>query len=195
MKSAVLNYFVRSLAFIIVVLALVACTGCASIVDGGPGELTINSMPTQASVKVLDKSGKVVASGQTPCYLKLERGSGYFGKASYTIQVEKEGHLPQQTELSSHLNAGWYLGGNLLFGGLIGWLVVDPISGAMWDLDKNRIDIVLAKQATSPDPIAQATSPAPIPQATQDKFCPSCGHKCKSSIKFCPMCGGGISSK
>ena len=28
---------------------------------------------------------------------------------------------------------GWYIG-NIVFGGLIGWLVVDPASGAMWKL-------------------------------------------------------------
>jgi hypothetical protein len=29
---------------------------------------------------------------------------------------------------------GWYIG-NILFGGLIGILIVDPLTGAMWKLD------------------------------------------------------------
>jgi hypothetical protein len=29
---------------------------------------------------------------------------------------------------------GWYLG-NIVFGGLVGLLVVDPLTGAMWKLD------------------------------------------------------------
>lgn len=38
---------------------------------------------------------------------------------------------------------GWYIGGNLLFGGVIGWLIVDPATGAMWKLDTNEINVTL----------------------------------------------------
>lgn len=29
----------------------------------------------------------------------------------------------------------WYAVGNLFIGGLVGWLIVDPATGAMWTLD------------------------------------------------------------
>lgn len=32
------------------------------------------------------------------------------------------------------LDAGWYLIGNFITGYILGWLVIDPISGAMWNL-------------------------------------------------------------
>ncbi|MCP5502447.1 MAG: hypothetical protein H7A25_21295 [Leptospiraceae bacterium] len=48
---------------------------------------------------------------------------------------------------------GWYLGGNVVMGGplsgLIGYLIVDPYSGAMWELDldnQKQIDLYLEKE-------------------------------------------------
>jgi len=40
---------------------------------------------------------------------------------------------------------GWYIG-NLLFGGLIGLLIVDPLTGAMWTLDPKDINLILEKK-------------------------------------------------
>ena len=39
----------------------------------------------------------------------------------------------------AYLN-GWYIG-NVVFGGLIGLLIVDPETGAMWRLDENPIGV------------------------------------------------------
>ena len=49
---------------------------------------------------------------------------------------------------------GWYIGGNILLGGLIGWLIVDPATGAMWTLDTKEINATLAasKQGTIIEP-------------------------------------------
>jgi len=52
-----------------------------------------------------------------------------------TIDFTKEGHLPSTTIVDSELS-GWYFG-NLLFGGIIGLAIVDPISGKMWTLPDN----------------------------------------------------------
>lgn len=46
----------------------------------------------------------------------------------------------------------WYIGGNLLFGGLIGWLIVDPASGAMWHFDPEQVSVLLNPKGTA-DPI------------------------------------------
>ena len=44
---------------------------------------------------------------------------------------------------------GWYIG-NILFGGLIGMLIVDPATGAMYNLP-DRVDINLDQDASSDD--------------------------------------------
>ena len=35
-----------------------------------------------------------------------------------------------------------YLFGNIPLGGLIGWVIVDPITGAMWTLEDLNVDLV-----------------------------------------------------
>jgi hypothetical protein len=44
--------------------------------------------------------------------------------------------------VTSHPN-GWYIAGNLVFGGLIGWFIVDPFNGAMYNLSPETIDAPL----------------------------------------------------
>jgi hypothetical protein len=46
---------------------------------------------------------------------------------------------------------GWYFG-NLLFGGLIGLLIVDPATGAMYKLEPNEINCNLVSSAVALTP-------------------------------------------
>lgn len=59
-------------------------------------------------------------------------GESYFRAKEYTITFSKEGFADQQAVVKATLS-GWYFG-NILFGGLIGLLIVDPITGKMWKL-------------------------------------------------------------
>ncbi len=43
---------------------------------------------------------------------------------------------------------GWYWG-NIVFGGLIGWLIVDPATGAMYKLETEFVNETLAKSTAS----------------------------------------------
>ena len=48
------------------------------------------------------------------------------------------GYSPTEVKLDSSVS-GWYFG-NLLFGGLIGMLIVDPLTGAMFNLTPEKIE-------------------------------------------------------
>jgi hypothetical protein len=111
--------------------------GCASIIKGGGAEVvSIRSVPPDASVKIIDaKSRHLMATGRTPLVVPLPKSAGYFSGASYLVVFEKSGYQRQQVPFKAGLS-GWYVGGNLLFGGLIGYLIVDPATGAMWTLDR-----------------------------------------------------------
>ena len=113
---------------------------------GGEQKITFNSEPPEASIKVYDSNGMVVFSSQTPAAAILKKGKGYFQSESYRVRIEKTGYKPQELVLSSNLNAGWYLVGNLLLGGIIGWLIIDPITGAMWTLSPENVGPELAKE-------------------------------------------------
>lgn len=117
-------------------------TGCASIIDGGTKTVTIKSTPTGAKVTVVnEKTKEAVASGVTPAALVLKRDNGFFQNASYRVSIEKDGHKPYELLVQSTLN-GWYFG-NLLFGGLIGMIIVDPATGAMWTFQPSEYNATL----------------------------------------------------
>ena len=122
--------------------------GCATILNGGSEDIPISSAPSEASVKILDKNNQLFWSGVTPATVSMKRGAGFFQGASYQIEISKKGYATQTVTISSDLNGGWYILGNMVFGGLIGWLIVDPLSGAMWTLSPDRVNANLQEQAS-----------------------------------------------
>ena len=80
-------------------------------------------------------------TGTTPMTVTLKRGAGYFKAESYTVKVSKEGYTPKDITVTGSVN-GWYVA-NILFGGLIGLLIVDPITGAMYDLTPETVNATL----------------------------------------------------
>lgn len=125
-------------------LCLSLCMSCATIIGkGSPESLNIRSNPDQASVVILDEKGTKIFEGKTPTIATLEKKKAYFRGKKYTVKLQKEGYVEHTFTVETKLN-GWYIGGNIIFGGLIGWLIVDPATGAMWTLDTNEIDVSLA---------------------------------------------------
>ncbi len=139
----------KKIGCILVVFALLL-NGCATIVSKSEWPVRIGSTPEQADVTITDMGdGKKVFMGKTPTTVTLSSKGGYFRGKTYRVEVRKEGYTPQSTEIRSTIN-GWYIG-NLLFGGLIGLLIVDPFSGAMWTLDPKDININLILEKQSSD--------------------------------------------
>ena len=58
------------------------------------------------------------------------------------MKIAKEGCTDQTVTVDANVN-GWYIAGNLVFGGLVGYLVVDPLTGAMWTLDTKDINVTM----------------------------------------------------
>jgi hypothetical protein len=118
------------IAFLIVVAAF-ALAGCASIVSKSEYPVAITSNPTGADFVVKRANGLPISSGVTPATITLGASDGYFKPAKYSVEFRRKG-IVQTVPLTAKVD-GWYFG-NLLFGGLIGLLIVDPASGAMWTL-------------------------------------------------------------
>jgi hypothetical protein len=130
--------------------ALILLTaGCASIMSGSDQDVYISSRPDGARVTIYDGAGMEVWSSTTPVTATLDRGDGFFTGARYRVEIEKPGFEKKVIAVKSRLNGGWYLAGNFLLGGWIGWLIVDPATGAMWKLspDDVRASLVQADQA------------------------------------------------
>ena len=116
---------------LIVASAAVLClSGCASILNGQTQAVTIQSAPDGAAVVVSNKAGEKIHAGNTPVTLTLKRGAGYFQSEIYKLVFTKDGFSDKEMTVTGTLS-GWYIG-NLLIGGVIGMLAVDPVTGAMF---------------------------------------------------------------
>ncbi len=126
-------------------LLLVISLGCASIVSKSEWPIRIASSPEQADVTITDVTdGKKIFTGKTPTTVTLSSRGGYFKGKTYKVDLSKDDYVPQSIEIKSAMN-GWYIG-NILFGGLIGLLIVDPATGAMWSLDPKDVNLILEKK-------------------------------------------------
>lgn len=127
-------------------VALVAL-GCASIVSTNLRQVTVRSTPDDAEVVVIDEKGEEIQRARTPTTLTLKTGRAYFHGHNYTIVIRKEGYEDRSIQVSSRIN-GWYWG-NIIFGGLIGLLIVDPLTGNMWSLSPLEIDATLEQRTAA----------------------------------------------
>jgi len=132
------------------VMALCLTSGCASIVSHSSWPVAVNSSPPGATVTIKNEDGVTIHQAPTPFTITLQASDGYFDGADYTLET-KYGI----TTLSSSLNP-WYVG-NIVFGGLIGLLIVDPATGAMWKLPK--VAYVPGEQAVQSAAPSASTSP------------------------------------
>jgi hypothetical protein len=117
--------------------ACCALSACATIVHGGPRAVAVDSTPSGAKVSIYDRSNTLVLTNTTPFVAQLPTRYGYFRSQAYRLQFEMPGYLNSEVDVDSAVS-GWYFG-NLLFGGLIGMLIVDPLTGAMFNLTPDRI--------------------------------------------------------
>jgi hypothetical protein len=121
----------------------VALSGCATIVGHPDQTIPVSSTPSDAQISIVDEGGVEVFKGTTPTTVTLAKSTGnYWGKKSYTVKIAKDGYKTQSVPVTADAN-GWYIGGNLIFGGLIGWFAVDPFSGNMYTLSPEAVATTL----------------------------------------------------
>jgi hypothetical protein len=146
-----MHFIIRATALLFLILFH---TGCASIVSKSSYPVTFVSEPAGAQIEVKDQKGKTRFTGITPATTTLPSGDGYFTRARYTVTSTKDGYTPTTQQLHASMN-GWYWG-NLLFGGLIGMLIVDPISGAMYKINTPTVNLEMTPNLAIP---ASTSSP------------------------------------
>ena len=125
------------LRFLPVALLVGLTTSCATIVSKTQYPVRIDSEPQGASFVVRNADGQDVHSGVTPATVTLGSKGGYFQGADYAVTLNLEGYPEATVALEAGFDV-WYVG-NLIFGGLIGILIVDPLTGAMWKLDSELV--------------------------------------------------------
>ena len=129
-------------------LSLTVVAGCATIVGDATHVMPITSTPTEATIRIVDEKGTDIFKGVTPTTVTLLKSDGsYWGKKSYTVTISKPGFEVQTIPVTASAN-GWYIAGNLAFGGLIGWFIVDPLNGKMYNLSPESINSSLSTKTT-----------------------------------------------
>lgn len=122
---------------VLIATLLITSTQCASIVSKSKYPVLINSDPTAAEISITDRKGDIIFTGKTPAAVALNSGAGFFMKAKYIIKYTKPGYDEINIPIEATLD-GWYFG-NFGFGGLIGFLIVDPATGAMYKINEEII--------------------------------------------------------
>lgn len=120
--------------------------GCASIIKDETQDVIVNTYPSNANVEVRNSKGRLIKNLISPGVVKLTRSDGsYLGGENYQIIITKPNYITKELFVVNKIN-NWYWFGNLFFGGFIGWLLVDPITGRMYDLKPSEINEILCKE-------------------------------------------------
>jgi hypothetical protein len=122
----------------LIIAASVFASGCATIVHSGPRKVPVASTPPGAKVTIYDRSNAMVLTNTTPFTATLTPRAGYFKGQNYRLVFEMPGYKLAEVRLQSTVS-GWYFG-NILIGGLLGMLIVDPATGAMYNLSPQKIE-------------------------------------------------------
>jgi hypothetical protein len=133
-------------------------TSCASIISKSTYPLSVSTSPSDAQIVIIDKKGNEIYKGTTPAKVDLKSGSGFFGKAAYSVKISKNGYESKTIPVHFKLD-GWYFG-NLLIGGVLGMLIIDPATGAMYKLETKYINENLSPQTASTDNLTILTTDA-----------------------------------
>lgn len=124
----------------VITVSAIALSGCATIVGNPTHLMPVSSVPSEATVSIVDEKGAEVFKGATPTTVTLQKSDGsYWGKKSYSVRISKPGFETQTIPVTASAN-GWYIAGNIVFGGLIGWFIVDPFNGNMYNLSPENIN-------------------------------------------------------
>ena len=130
----------RVIASILAVSLAWATTGCATIVHGNRQNVTINSEPQGALVKIDGLKGR------TPFSASLARNQ------DYVVTIQKEGYKEEQIQINKNFS-GLSIIGNILW--LFVGVIVDYASGAAYNLNPTHVNVELEKASTADSPSTQ----------------------------------------
>lgn len=159
--------FMKKITNVLLLIVIISVfSSCASIVSRTSWPLNVNTTPSGAKVEITDRKGAVVFSGLSPAFMKLRSGDGFFVKQSYTVKLTMDGYAEKIIPVDCTLN-GWYIG-NVFFGGLIGILIVDPATGAMYRLDREFIEETLIQNTSSTGSSLKVVDISSIPESARE---------------------------
>ncbi|MBM3569649.1 MAG: hypothetical protein FJX46_12960 [Alphaproteobacteria bacterium] len=108
-----------------------------------------------------------MARGTTPAQIAVEKGCGYFCGNDFKVKFELDGHEVHELNVLT-TPSGWYVAGNIVFGFIVGWFIVDPLTGSMFTLEPNIASADLrpkSRQSGAEAPTLRLTTLDNVPEA------------------------------
>jgi len=129
---------------LVILATLMIHLRCASVINSSTQVIKVNSDTHKAEIIIYNNSGKLVYRGYTPAKIQLYRSTGFFKSAEYLVIIHKKGNKSKIITLKGTLATSYVLGNILLFPvlyiGFAGMIIIDPLSGAMWNLNPDAIN-------------------------------------------------------
>src|SRR5438132_5250165 len=145
-RSSPMHRLARYLLVCIVIGSL-GLVGCATVLQSTPEPITITSEPPEAHVTVTNLwTGQRILQATTPVVAPLARHAGYMRPGRYEITVEKPGYQLYVIILQAELEKQYF--GNFAVGGPLGFLVIDPLTGAMYALPSHIHAVLVTADST-----------------------------------------------
>jgi uncharacterized protein YceK len=111
-------------------ILIVSMTGCATILSSDSKDITFESSPPGAEIKI-----NGVTYAKTPTTIPLDKSH------SYTVEITKEGYQPFTATIKNKIGVGWVIL-DLISGAMP--IVVDAITGDWKTLSPTKIYVNLA---------------------------------------------------
>lgn len=128
------------------ILASSFLVGCGSIIHGSRQEVSFDSKPQGATVKLAN--GTRLTTPQTVALRRAE---------DHTVTIEKEGYETERITLKRDFNAVATILGNILW--LVPGVIVDVLVGGAWTLDPEHLHVnLVAEKPTSQPSVTQSQS-------------------------------------
>lgn len=131
-------------SFLFTVFISLSLCSCATIMGKDSYTVSIQSVPSNAQYEIINRKGTMIRNGTTPDSVSLKSSAGFFKGEHYKITFKKDGYETKTYDLKSGIS-GWYMG-NVLFGGPLGILIIDPATGKMFTLPE-KVHVQLSKNA------------------------------------------------
>ena len=152
---------------ICVVVGSLGLVGCATVLQSRPARITITSEPPEAHVTITNLwTDQRILQATTPVVASLARHAGYMRPARYEIAVAKPGYQLYVIVLQAELEKQHV--GNAAVRGPLGFLVLDPLTGAMYALPSRLHAVLITADGAGAAGSPQAPVPLhiPVPQET-----------------------------
>ena len=136
-RGTIIN-FLSTVSLVLIGMSTLTLTGCASVFSVSEYPVHLDSVPSDMEIVVTDRNGNIEYRGQTPAIVDLDARGGYFVRETFTVELYDAGKVVGRTQIKGGIDL-WYFVNFISrpWTTLVGFFVIDPITGAMWSLDKS----------------------------------------------------------